>query len=248
MNLWRLEWIRLTRTRRWVALVGVYLLFGFLGPLTARYMAEIIESVGGGLEVIAPQPVAADGLATYVSNVSQIGLMVSVGVAAAAFVFDANPQMGIFLRTRVTNMRHIVGPRYVVMTAAVMASFAIGSVAALYESIVLMGSLPIDAWAWGTVLECLYLAFAMALVAAIAGKLRSVIVVAIVAIGILLIFPLVGLIPGVSEWLPSHLVGALEALALGASLGDYLGSVVVTVVLTAGLLWLAVRWSAHRPL
>jgi ABC-2 type transport system permease protein len=145
-------------------------------------------------------------------------------------------------------MRHIVGPRYVVMTAAVMASFAIGSAAALYESIVLMGSLPIDAWAWGTVLGCLYLAFAMAVVAAIAGKLRSVIVVAIVAIGILLIFPLVGLIPGVGEWLPSHLVGALEALALGASPGDYLGSVVVTVILTAGLLWLAVRWSAHRPL
>lgn len=38
MNLWRLEWLRLTRTRRLVAIVGVYLFFGLTGPLTARYL------------------------------------------------------------------------------------------------------------------------------------------------------------------------------------------------------------------
>ena len=50
MSLWRLEWLRLTRTKRWIALVGVYLFFGLLGPFTARYMAEIISFAGGELE------------------------------------------------------------------------------------------------------------------------------------------------------------------------------------------------------
>ena len=66
MSLWKLEWIRLTRTRRWIALVGVYLFLGFTGPLLARYMADILERAGGGIEVAVPEPVPADGMAQYV--------------------------------------------------------------------------------------------------------------------------------------------------------------------------------------
>src|SRR5664279_3790107 len=36
---WRLEWLRLTRSRRWIALVAVYLVFGLIGPVMAKYMA-----------------------------------------------------------------------------------------------------------------------------------------------------------------------------------------------------------------
>ena len=43
MSLWRLEWLRLVRSRRLVALAGVYVFFGFVGPLTARYLGEIVE-------------------------------------------------------------------------------------------------------------------------------------------------------------------------------------------------------------
>ena len=51
MNLWRLEWLRLVRTKRWIALVGIYVFFGLLGPLSARYMGEIVERFGGGVQV-----------------------------------------------------------------------------------------------------------------------------------------------------------------------------------------------------
>lgn len=248
MNLWRLEWIRLMRTKRWIALLGIYLFFGFVGPLTARYIAEILKSFGGGVQVVLPAPVPADGIASYVKNATQLGLLVSVGVAAAALAFDANPPMSIFLRTRVAHLRDIVTPRYVVVTGAVVASFTIGSIAALYESTVLMGPLPLGAWALGTLLGGLYLAFAVAVVAAVAGKVRSVLVAAIGAIGVLLALPVVGIAPRVGEWLPSHLVGAVDGLVRGASIGDYAGATIVTAVLTPGLLWLAVRWAESREL
>ena len=46
MSLWRLELLRLTRTRRGLALFAVYLLFGFVGPLTARYLSDLLELAG----------------------------------------------------------------------------------------------------------------------------------------------------------------------------------------------------------
>ena len=94
MNLWRLEWVRLVRTKRIIGLLSVYVFFGFLGPLSVRYMEQILENFGGGVQITVPEPMAADGIAAYVGNAAQIGLLVAVGVAAAALAFDAKPQMG----------------------------------------------------------------------------------------------------------------------------------------------------------
>jgi ABC-2 type transport system permease protein len=250
VNLWKLEWLRLFRTRRIIGLVGVYVFFGLLGPLTARYMEQIVESFGGGIEIVIPDPVAADGITSYVANAAQIGLLVSVGIAAAALAFDAKPQMGIFLRTRVRRVADILLPRFVVVTAAVVVSFVLGSIAALYESVVLIGSLSISGWALGTLLGCIYLVFTMAVVAAVAAKARSVLFIVMISVGILLALPLplLSIAPEIAEWLPSHLVGAVDGLVRDSGFSDYMPSVFVTLLLTTGLLWSAVRWAEQREL
>lgn len=248
MNLWRLEWLRLVRTRRWIGLAGAFLFFGFLGPITARYIEDILKNFGGDVQVTVPPPVPADGITQYVSNAAQIGLLVAVGIAAAALAFDAKPQMGIFLRTRVRRVGAIIIPRYVVTTGAVVACFVLGSIAALYESVVLIGSLSFGGWLLGTLLGSLYLMFAMALVALVAARAGSVLLTVVISVVVLLLLPVLGVAPALGNWLPSHLVGAVDGLVRNAAFSDYAGAAVVTVALTAGALWLAVRWAEQREL
>ena len=167
MSLWRLEWLRLVRTKRWVALLGVYLFFGFIGPITARYLAEILSLAGGELEgavIELPPPVPADGMAQFVSNAMQVGTLVSVAVAAGALAFDAIPEMGVFLRSRVDDVRAILTPRFIVTTAAVTLSFLAGAVAAWFETTVLIGALDASAVIAGAALGMLYLVFVVAMV------------------------------------------------------------------------------------
>jgi ABC-2 type transport system permease protein len=248
VNLWKLEWLRLVRTKRIVGLLGVYVFFGFLGPLSVRYMEQILENFGGGMQIVVPEPMAADGIAAYVGNAAQIGLLVAVGIAASSLAFDAKPQMGIFLRTRVASVREIIAPRYVMATVAVVGAFVLGSIAALYESVVLMGSLSVVDWALGTVLGALYLAFAVAVVAAVAARASSVLVTVMVVLAVLLVLPIIGIAPAIGEWLPSYLVGAVDGMVRGAGLSEYLRATVVTIALTAGSLWLAAHWAAQREL
>ena len=221
MSLWRLEWLRLIRTRRLVALLGVFLFFGFLGPLSARYMKQIIENFGGNIQIVVPDPVPADGITQYVGNAIQIGLLVSVGIAAAALAFDAKPQMGIFLRTRVRRMRDIITPRYVVTAVAAIGSFVLGS---------------------------LYLAFAIAVTALVAARAKSVMLTVVMSVVILLLLPIVGVVPDVGQWLPSHLLGGIDGLVRGSAFGEYIRATIVTVVITVAALWLAVRWAEQREL
>jgi ABC-2 type transport system permease protein len=248
MTAWRLEWLRLVRTKRWIAIGGVFLFFGLLGPLTARYMGTILERYGGNLQVTVPPAVPVDGITQYVANAIQIGLLVAVIVAAGALAFDGTPQIGTFFRTRAERIADIVIPRFVVSAAAAAAGFLLGAIAALYETWVLIGSLPIGGWLAGTAYGMLYMVFAVAVVAAAAGMTRSRLSTVLAAIVVLLGLPILGLIPKVSDWLPSALIGAIDGVPRGESVVHYLGAGGVTVVAIGLCLWAGIRWAAAREL
>ena len=246
MNLWRLEWLRLVRTRRLLVVTGVYLFFGLTGPLTARYLSAILGRLGTeGIRVEFPPPRPADGIAQFVGNASQIGLLVVVLVASSALAFDARREMAVFLRTRVDNVRHIVVPAYAVNAAAAGAALTIGALAAWYETAVLLGGLPPARMLAGIAYGVLFLAFAVAVVAFVAALVRGVLATAGVTLVALLGLAIVGNVTGTGRWLPTSLLSALAGLVDGTRAADYLPAAVVTVVAGAVALLAAIGLTAR---
>jgi ABC-2 type transport system permease protein len=245
VNLWRLEWLRLVRTHRLTGLVAVFLLFGFTGPLTARYLEELLRRFGGGVEVRLPAPVPADGMAAYVDNGQQLGLLVVVLVAAAALAFDAQRESAVFLRTRVRSMWQLVLPKVAVNAVAAAGAFALGAAAAWYETAVLLGGLPAADTLAGIAYVAVYLAFAVALTALAAALLRGVVGTAVTALAVLLLLGLVESLGVLADWLPSHLVGSLHVLAGGGDPGAFLPAAAVTLALGGVAVAVAV-WRLDR--
>jgi ABC-2 type transport system permease protein len=251
MTLWKLEVLRLVRTRRIVALLGVYVFFGLVGPLTARYLAEILDFAGGELEgatIVLPDPVPVDGMIQYVSNAAQIGTLVAVVIAAGALAFDAIPEMGVYLRTRTNGVAAILTPRLVVVTVATVTAFVLGAVAAWYETWALIGPLSAGPVLAGIGFGILFLVFVMAVVAAAAGWAKDVLGTVMVSVAILLVMPILGIADVVAKWLPTHLSSALAELPGGAPAADYVPATIVTVASTVGLVWLAVSGAQRREL
>lgn len=249
MTLWRLEVLRLLRTRRLFALVGVYLFFGLTGPLVARHLDRILGSVAGDIRVTAPPPTPAAGITQFTSNAQQVGLLVVLIVAAGALAFDAKPEIGTFFRTRVPSMRRLLVPRFAVVTAAAGGAFAVGALAAWYQTTVLLGGPRAPAMVAGIACTILYLAFAVATMAMATAVTRTTLTAVALSVTALLSLPVVGLLPGVAEWLPSHLVGALDAMVAGASTAtDYLRAAAVAVLATVGLLAAAAHLLDRREI
>ncbi len=248
MTLWRLEWLRLVRTRRLIVILAVYVFFGLTGPLSARYLGEILDRIGGGVRVELPPPTPADGLAQFTSSASQICLLVVVLVAAAGLALDARTEMATFLRTRVPRMRDLILPTYAMTTAAAVAGLLAGSLAAWYETTVLLGAPPAGQVLLGTVLGALFLAFAVACTAAAAYLARGVLATAGITIVFLLALALVGNLPRVGRWSPTTLLGALPSLARGTSASYFLPAAGVCVVVAAGALFAAVKLAPRREL
>ncbi len=248
MNLWRLEWLRLLRTRSWIALAAVFLFFGLLGPISARYMEEIVQRFAGDVSIILPPPTPATGLEQYLGNVMQIGLLVVLAVAASALAFDQPIERAAFYRSRVRRVWTLLAPRVAVMTLATVAAFVLGTLGAWYETVVLLGDLPIGAMLLGMLLTSLYLAFAVAVTAAVSSFVRAPLVIVPIAAGLLILVPLLGLFGAIRDWLPSVLLGSLVGLVVGVPPVEYIQPALVTLAATAGLLWLATTRLQRREL
>jgi len=248
MNLWRLEWLRLVRTRSWIALAAVFLFFGLLGPITARYMEQILQRFAGDVIVTLPPPTPATGLEQYLGNVLQIGLLVVLAVAAGALAFDQPIERAAFYRSRVGRVWTLLAPRYVVATLATVAAFVLGTLGAWYETVVLLGDLPVGAMLLGMLLTSLYLAFAVAVTTAASSFARAPLVIVPVAAGVLIVVPLLGLLGALRDWLPSNLLGSLVGLVVGVPPVEYLRPALVTLAATAVLLWLAAARLQRREL
>lgn len=238
MNSWRLEWLRLTRTPRALALGAVYLIFGLGEPVLTKYLNNIIEHAGGAqkLRISIPPPVPSDGISAYVSQVSTIGLIVVVVIAAGAFGFDSKQGLATFLRTRVRSMWQLIGPRFTVNAAAAIIAYLLGTLAAWYETNLLIGPLPVAAMAEGILCAACYLAFAVALSAAAASVVKNTLGAVGLTVVVLLALPIAALARPIQNWLPSALVNAPVGLIGGTHLTHYLLAVGTALVAAALLL------------
>ncbi len=240
MNLWRLEMIRLIRTYRLWILLGIFGFFAVLGPATAKYLPEIVERLGGGVEVTVPAATPELAMGQYLGNALQIGLLAVAFVAASSLAFDAKPEMATFLRTR-TTVRRILEPRYVINMVAAAGSFLLGSAIAFAMSAVLIATPRLGGTIVGSLLIALYLCFAVAVTGFFASLLRSIPGTALLTVAVLIALSLLGLIPAIRPWLPSELVGGFDALIAGEDF-EYWRAVVSAVALSAG----AIGFSVYR--
>lgn len=241
MNLWRLEWLRLVRTKRWLVLAGVYGFFAVLGPFGARYLQEIVTRFGGGVEVIIPDPTPVDGLLQFLSNASQLGVLAVLIVAAGALAMDARPEVAAFYRTRERRLWRLVLPRYAVVTAAAVGALTMGTGIAWALTAILIGPLPAGDVIVGTLFGGMYLAFVAALVAAATAVIRSAVAAVFAVVVAALAVPALALVRPLAPWLPSELAGAIIDLVLGAPASDFLRPLAIALVASAGLLWVAIR-------
>jgi len=244
MSLWRVEWLRLWRTRTVWILFGVFVFFGILGPATARFLPEIMESAGLGGELALPPPSPELAMSQYLSNALQIGLLAIAFIAATSLAFDSKPEVAMFYRTRATIVEILI-PRYVVVTIAAISAFLAGTATAFVLSTLLIGAPDVLATLIGSALITLYIVFAVALVGLMASLMASVPGAALLAVGTLIILGIAGLIPYVGPWLPSYLVGGFDTLIAGGEF-DYWRAILVTIVASSAAVWASIYLMSRR--
>jgi ABC-2 type transport system permease protein len=248
VSTWRLELLRIWRTRRLVVLVGNFLILGFGLPLLTYYLPDIVRHAGNGVTIIAPKQTPADAIQGFGANAGQLGTLVVAIVAAGTLAIDARPALAAFYRTRVHGGRRLLLPRYATVTAAAVGALVLGGLAAWYETEVLLGHVPPGALAGGLALTALWFCFTTSVVAFFTTVTRSVLGAVGAAIACLLALAFAGSISSaLATWVPTRLSASAADLMRHHTAGIW-HAILVTVLTSAIALAVAVvRLGRREP-
>jgi ABC-2 type transport system permease protein len=235
MSPWRLEALRLWRTRRVIALGATFGILGLGVPVLTYYLPDIVGNSANGVQVILPPPTAAQALRDFGSNVSQLGTLVVVVVAAATLAIDAHPALAAFYRSRTRRAAILILPRCVAVTLAGVLALGLGILGAWYETAVLLGPLSPGALAAGFGLEALWVCFCVTAVALWASVARGVPAVTGASLASLLTVSLLAGIPALRSWSPTALAGSAADLIGAHHPGVPWHALAVTAPATAAL-------------
>lgn len=72
----RKEWLEQLRSYRLLILAAVFILFGILGPATARFTPELLEMLGNGIEIVLPPVTIVDSYVQFFKNMNSIQIIV----------------------------------------------------------------------------------------------------------------------------------------------------------------------------
>lgn len=249
MSLWHVEWLRLLRTGRWIALAAVFLLLGLGEPLATRYLGELLRGATGTgyIHITVTRPLPSDGMGAYFSNITTLGTLVTVVVAGLAFAVRANPPLAALYLTHVPNRVALLAPRLVTVAVAVAAASAVGGAAAAYETTLLLGAPRAGATAAGVLASSLGAVFAVAVTFLAATLLRGQVATIAVALGAVFVaVPFANLVPGVRNVGPDAFTSLPVRLQLASWTANDTWSTVVTLGLIAACvaagLYRSTRW------
>jgi ABC-2 type transport system permease protein len=231
-----LFWIQLRKelheqwaTRKTLVVLAVMLAFGFLSPIAAKLLPELVSSLGTGqnVTIILPTPTAKDALDQYVKNTNQMILLVALVVSFAVIVSE-----------RERGLMTLIFPHALPRSTFVLAKFAalalligVGMVleaAAAYLYTVLLFSAP-DFMTFASMVVLLYLYVmvfvALAILASTLG--RTTMTAAAIAIGFIVLVMIAGLF---TDLTPNTLGSWAAALTAETPVSAHWGAVVVSLI------------------
>jgi ABC-2 type transport system permease protein len=242
----RKEWLEQVRTRHLLVLCVVFLFFGILSPLTARYMGEIIAMMSesmDGMVIQLPEPSMRESVVQYIANLAENFPLAIILVAMGCVVAERERGTLAMLLARPVSRAHVILAKYLALLGVLLLALAIGALGAGYYSWVLFDGPPAVDFLLLNLAGALYLAVILALTVLASTLARSTVVAGALSLGLWLALSLIGSLPRLSDWLPPALVSHAAELGLGARPEVWLAVLVSLAVIAASLAgaWLTLR-------
>ncbi len=138
IKLLQYDFIYLKRTYKFLIFPIVASIFGFLSPLAAKYVNELLKLVTTGQEGMPiftlPDPVVTDSYAQFASNMFEVFLIVVIFVSVSVFMKDKNKGLLPLILSKPINRTKYLLSKFVSLGIVVLGSIVIGSLLFTYST------------------------------------------------------------------------------------------------------------------
>ena len=236
------------RTKRLVSVAAVFVFFGILGPLTDRFMKQILDAAGtqaGGMSFLVPGPSLEGAMTQIIKSLSQFGIICALLLAMGSVAWEKDRGTAGMILTKPASRAAFLAAKLVAISLNLALAVILGcGLGYLYTLILYPTVFPLGGYvAMAAILWWVTVVFT-AITMLGSTVTRSAIAaaglgfIAFVVLGLLVTFPIVG------PWSPLGILTPAQDLALGKAAGDFLWPLVFNVALVPALF--AATWFSFR--
>ena len=226
----RKELVEQWRTRRLVVVAVVFLFFGFLSPLGAKLLPDLLEGLGdsGGVVFEIPPPTVQDALLQYVKNMSQFGVLLAVLLAMGAVAREKERGTAAMVLSKPVSRANFLLGKFVALTLVFSLCLALAGLACYYYTVVLFEGTGEARFVEMNLLLGLFIEFYLAVTLLGSTVARSQVVAGGLGLGAVFVVAILGVLPRFGDYMPTALLDWARALMAGTGEPAW-GAVVVSL-------------------
>ena len=213
----RKELLEQWRSRRLVAVAAVLLFFGFLSPLSAKMLPDLMKSLGdtGGVVIEFPPPTAQDALLQHVKNTSQFGVFLAVLLAMGALAREKERGTAAMILSKPASRASFLLAKFVALTLVFGLSLILAGLACYYYTFVLFNGLGQARFVEMNLLLALFIEFYLAVTLLGSAITRSQVVAGGLGLGAIFVVAILGALPRLGTYMPTALLEWARVLMAG---------------------------------
>jgi len=211
------EWLEQRRSYRLLAAVIALAIAGILGPLTAKYLPQMLASmadVPAGLEAILPAADVSIAVGEYSDNVVQLGALLALLLPMAAIVGEKNQGTAALTLSKPVSRLSFVAAKVLAQSLTLVLGLLAACLVGYFYIGVLFGWLDAAGFVAANALYGVYLTALLSMTILASALARSTLASAGMAFGALITLGILGSVPDLSRYLPTALLAWGRALAL----------------------------------
>ena len=221
----------LIRTKKFLILLLVLVLFGLMSPLTAYYMPELLKSLGTGIQISFPKPTIFDSYDQLIKNFSGLVTYLLIVIAASELINERKTgQLTTLLNNNVKKSQFVLS-KVLVQFLSVLGLYLLSLAAfAFYNAILFDKPLANHALLSFTSLF-LYIFFIMALTNFFSSFAPNIAISLVASFALTFLLSLFELFK-FGKYLPNHLISLSRTVLEGKDLSIAHQTIGITLLLS----------------
>lgn len=232
------------RTYRFVIVAGVFLLFAVTTPLMLKYLPQILEAFGKGMNVTMPDLTPAQALAEYAGNIGQLGLLIAVLLTMGSVASEVKHGTVVMTLSKPVSALAFTTAKLAAAGLTFIAALAAASGICYGYTVWLIGPTDFTPFLYLNLLTAVFLVFCLALTILFSSLFRNAVAAGGLAIAVLIFQAVLTGVPGLGNLMPGKLTGWGVALLNGPA-ESYWWALGITVAVIAACLALT-PWAIAR--
>jgi ABC-2 type transport system permease protein len=214
----RKELLELWRTKRFLIVAAVLIMFGLVSPLLAKFTPEMLKSIPDMPEYVIdmiPVPTVTDAIGQYLKNISQFGILLAVLMSMGAVAQEKERGTAAMLLVHPLPRLAFLLAKFAALGILFAVSMAVAAIGCWYYTLLLFEALPWGSFLLmnGLILLVLLVYIAVTLLCSVLARTQGM--AAWMSFAGLVVVAGLGSLPRLNEYFPGELFNWGARLVLG---------------------------------